>query len=232
MKCPICGAEIQDDALFCTNCGQKLPQQQQAAAPAEETVTVSGEPYEALLAKVKSFLDDRRSELQKALQDNKTLTADKKDLDDQISSIRSDNMDLAGKVADLEKQLKDKDKLLAETQAELDKARQTIARQEQEKYELKDRLEQGAAAPVAEEAAPEALADEPAPEVPAADIEVPENEADLIDEPTEQIADIPENTESAAVAEPAAPANQICPSCGSVMPPENKFCTNCGTALK
>ena len=68
MKCPICGAEIQDDALFCTNCGQKLPQQ--AAAPAEETVTVSGEPYEALLAKVKSFLDDRRSELQKALQDN------------------------------------------------------------------------------------------------------------------------------------------------------------------
>ena len=33
-------------------------------------------------------------------------------------------------------------------------------------------------------------------------------------------------------AEPAAYANQICPSCGSVMPPENKFCTNCGTALK
>ena len=230
MKCPICGAEIQDDALFCTNCGQKLPQQ--AAAPAEETVTVSGEPYEALLAKVKTFLDDRRSELQKALQDNKTLTADKKDLDDQISSIRSDNMDLAGKMADLEKQLKDKDKLLAETQAELDKARQTIARQEQEKYELKDKLEQGAAAPVAEEAAPEAPADEPAPEVPAADIEVPENEADLIDEPTEQIADIPENTEPAPAAEPAAYANQICPSCGSVMPPENKFCTNCGTALK
>ena len=230
MKCPICGAEIQDDALFCTNCGQKLPQK--AAAPAEETVTVSGEPYEALIAKVKSFLDDRRSELQKALQDNKTLAADKQDLDDQISSIRSDNMDLAGKVADLEKQLKDKDKLLAEVQSELDKARQTIARQEQEKYELKDKLEQGAAAQVAEEAAPEAPADEPAPEAPAADIEVPENEADLIDEPTEQIADIPEETAPAPAAEPAAPANQICPSCGSVMPPENKFCTNCGTALK
>ena len=215
MKCPICGAEIQDDALFCTNCGQKLPQQ--AAAPAEETVTVSGEPYEALLAKVKSFLDDRRSELQKALQDNKTLTADKKELDDQISSIRSDNMDLAGKVADLEKQLKDKDKLLAETQAELDKARQTIARQEQEKYELKDKLEQGAAAPVAEEAAPEAPADEPAPEVPGWAFHFSSDSKPFLIPPA---------------AEPAAYANQICPSCGSVMPPENKFCTNCGTALK
>lgn len=206
MQCPLCGATIQDDAVFCTNCGQKLPEQ--PAAPAVN------EQDEALIGSVRSFIEERRNELNSALQDKAALAADKDNMSQQLGEIQSKNMDLSSQVADLEKQLKEKDKLLADLQAELDKVRQEA--------------EAKAAEATAAAQAP-APAEEPAPaqEAPAAEetaeIEVPESEADQIDQPTEQIPEVEEA--------PAVPENKICPSCGSVMPPENKFCTNCGTAL-
>lgn len=197
MQCPICGATIQDDAIFCTNCGQKMPER--PAAP------VVNEQDETLIGSVRSYLEERRGELNAAVAAKDALAVDKNNLNQQLGEVQSKNMDLASQVADLEKQLKQKDKLLADLQAELDKVRQ----------EAEAKAQAAAAAPEpAEESAP---AEEPA------EIEVPDNEADRIDEPTEPITEEP--TEE-------APEQKICPSCGSTMPAENKFCTNCGTALQ
>ena len=88
MKCPFCGEIIQDDAVFCTNCGTRLPKAAPAPAPAPAPVPtpaapapaapevkISNEEDSAIVSQVQSYLEARRQELEKALQENADLKA-------------------------------------------------------------------------------------------------------------------------------------------------------------
>ena len=249
MKCPFCGEIIQDDAVFCTNCGTRLPKAAPAPAPAPipapavpapaaPEVKISNEEDSAIVGQVQSYLEARRQELEKALQENADLKAKCEAVEKELETLKADSAGFTTQIEDLKAQLSEKESTLATAQSELDGAQRLIGKQEQEKRVLSDKIAAltaaAAAAPVAAEEPVKAEEPLPEPELVIDEIEVPDDEADTIDEPTQQQVIGAYSEETAPIPEPAvpeAPATKICPSCGSVMPGENKFCTSCGTKL-
>ncbi|MBQ1395387.1 MAG: zinc-ribbon domain-containing protein [Lachnospiraceae bacterium] len=247
MKCPFCGEIIQDDAVFCTNCGTRLPKAAPAPAPvpapaapapAAPEVKISNEEDSAIVGQVQSYLEARRQELEKALQENADLKAKCEAVEKELETLKADSAGFTTQIEDLKAQLSEKESALATAQSELDGAQRLIGKQEQEKRVLSDKIAAltaaAAAAPVAAEEPVKAEEPLPEPELVIDEIEVPDDEADTIDEPTQQQVIGAYSEETAPIPEPAvpeAPATKICPSCGSVMPGENKFCTSCGTKL-
>ena len=251
MKCPFCGEMIQDDAVFCTNCGTRLPKSVPAPAPAPvpapaapalaaPEVKLSNEKDSAIVGQVQSYLEERRQELEKALQENADLKARCEAAEKELETLKADSAGFTTQIEDLKAQLSEKESALATAQSELDGAQRLIGKQEQEKRVLSDKIAAltaaaAAAAPAAAEEPVKAEEPLPEPELVIDEIEVPDDEADTIDEPTQQSQVIGAySEETAPIPEPvapAAPATKVCPSCGAVMPGENKFCTSCGTKL-
>ena len=279
MKCPFCQAIIQDDALFCTNCGKKLPESMTAPAPAPaqpvEPVRVDAaaqvkqevvvpevsapvEKDDEIISNMRSHLDDRRRELSNAMTECEKLRAENEALSERFNALTQETSGAADQIEELKAKLAEKDEEIAKLKADLDGAQRLIGRQEQEKRDLAEKAAaltaaaaaaKAAAEEVPAEAAPAPVEEAPAPAAPASEepavvftadqpevIEEPDNEADLIDEPTQsQVIGAYSSQIEEELREPvppAEPAVQQCPNCGSLMPPENRFCTNCGTRLR
>ena len=169
MKCPFCEAIIQDDALFCTNCGKKLPESmtmkaqtapEPAAAEAEPApavqedifvpdVSVSAEKDDEIISRMRTHLDDRRRELSNALTDCRKLAAGLSELTAKYDALKEETGGFSEKMDELTRALEEKEAELARVKAELDGAQRLIGQQEQEKRQLTDRIAELTAAAAA-----------------------------------------------------------------------------------